>query len=513
MLHARQKQLLYLLNCQHGLMTGRELAKKLETSERTVRNDILQINDVLEPAGIQVRAVRGKGYWLQIGDREVLHELFSEGENKQTRQDRFRYLMERLVKSSGWCDLLDLEDEMYVSRSTLENDLKEIRLRICESQPFLPMERSGSLIRLADDEYKKRNILIRLYGENWDYDSREGIVLRDGLLGAGLLDRFRSVWKAVLRKYQIELDDFGLIYLILASAVANARFQEGFVLKNVEHPGDTPVICQAVADFWGRMGEDIPCAVPQLEYPWLAGILEQLVILNFNRLGSPSLKLPMDVRCDTWETQLLEELRVRYGVDFDQDERFCGELRLHIQALLNSMISVQRQSRLMEAELSQQYPFAGEVARFLTGRLEVLCGVRLDEFNESYLLPFVVTAMKRLGDRHPKAKLRAAVVSHLGSGLTYYMMDVLNRRFGQDILLKGPFPIYDRSRIDDAQPELIITTARVDAFRSYDIPVVTISPLAEDEDLRRVAQVLGDMERARQLTLLGENKTGSDALQ
>lgn len=503
MLHARQKQLLYLLNCQHSLMTGRELAKKLETSERTVRNDILQINDALEAAGIQIQAVRGKGYWLQIGDREVLHELFSEGENKQTRQDRFRYLMSRLVKSSGWCDLLDLEEEMYISRSTLENDLKEVKLRICDNQPFIAMERNGNLVRLADDEYKKRNILIRLYGENWDYDSREGIVLRDGLLGAGLLDRFRSVWKSVLRKYQIELDDFGLIYLILASAVANARIQEGNVLKKVEHPGTTPVIGHAVADFWEQVGADIPCVLPQLEYCWLSGILEQLVILNFNRLGSPALELPMDARCETFSAQLIGEIRARFGVDFGQDERFCGELRLHIQALLNCMVSVQRQSRFMEAELSQQYPFAGEVAHYLTGRLEALCAVRLDEFNESYLLPFVVTAMKRLGDRHPMAKLRAAVVSHLGSGLTYYMMDILNRRFGQDILLKGPFPIYDRSRIDDAQPELIITTARVDAFRSYDIPVVTISPLAEDEDLRRVAQVLRDLEKERQHALLG----------
>ncbi len=500
LLHARQKQLLYLLNCQHGLVTGSELAAKLNTSERTVRNDILQINEVLESQDVHIQAVRGKGYWLLVGNRAVLHELLSDGENKQTRQDRIRYLLERLVRSDEWCDLMDLEDEMYVSRSTLETDLKEIRLRISENQPCLPMLRNGNYIKLENNENKKRNILIHLYSENWDYDSREGIVLKDGIFCEDIFNHFRKVWKLILRQKRIELDDFGLIYLILASAVAYARFSQQNHLMIVDRPCRTPEITMAAEEFWNRVGAELGCQVPRLEYDGLAGILEQLVILNFDRVERPQIALPMDERCDKFAAQLLEEIRELYYVDFSKDERFCAELLLHIQALLNCMISVQHQNRYMEEALRIKYPFLGDIAGYLGRRLKALCGVHLKEFDENYLVPFLVTAWHRMEGKKKNRKISVAVVSHLNFGLTYYLMERLNGNLGPNVDLMGPFPIYDRSRIDEAGPMLIITTARMDAFRKYNIPVIHVSPLVEAEELENIRQGL-DLVRSRLHTL------------
>ena len=38
--------------------------------------------------------------------------------------------------------------------------------------------REGSRVRLGDDEVKRRNIMVRIYSENWDYDSRDGFFLK-----------------------------------------------------------------------------------------------------------------------------------------------------------------------------------------------------------------------------------------------------------------------------------------------------------------------------------------------
>ena len=507
LLHARQKQLLYLLNCQHGLATGSELAAKLSTSERTIRNDILQINEAMAPHNIQIQAVRGKGYRLQVGNREALHELFSDGENKQTRQDRIRYLLDRLVRSDEWCDLLDLEDEMFVSRSTLENDLKEIRQRISENQPCLLMLRNGNSIKLENNENKKRNILIRLYSENWDYDSREGIVLKDGIFSEEILNHFRKMWKGILRRKGIELDDFGLIYLILASAVAYARFTQQNHLKEVDRPCRTPEITMAAKEFWDIVATEMNLKVPQLEYDGLAGILEQLVILNFDRVERPQIILPMDERCDKFAGQLLEEIRELYQVDFSKDKRFCAELQLHIQALLNCMISIQHQSRYMEEELRLKYPFLGDIASYLGRRLKILCGVHLREFDENYLVPFLITAWHRIEEKKKKRKINAAVVSHLNAGLTYYMMERLTENLGKSVSLKGPFPIYDRSRIDEAAPGFIITTARIDAFRKYNIPIIPVSPLITAEELEKIRQTLRQIRSKLQTLPLPQGKS------
>ena len=86
-----------------------------------------------------------KVYDLKVGSRKVFHELFSEQDLIVTREDRIRFLILKLVREDGWCDLLQLEDDLFVSRTTLENDLKEIRRRITKHQPYLPLMRRAAV--------------------------------------------------------------------------------------------------------------------------------------------------------------------------------------------------------------------------------------------------------------------------------------------------------------------------------------------------------------------------------
>ena len=78
---SREKKILSILNAKHGIVNGKELSTKLGVSERTIRSDISHINSELVEAGIQVLAVHGKGYTIQVKDRAALLMIFSEDEN------------------------------------------------------------------------------------------------------------------------------------------------------------------------------------------------------------------------------------------------------------------------------------------------------------------------------------------------------------------------------------------------------------------------------------------------
>ena len=496
-LHDRQRKLLYLLNCEHGLVTGKDLAARLGISERTVRNDVNEINEKMSEYKVKILATRGKGYDLKVGSRKVFHELFSEQDLIVTREDRIRFLILKLVREDGWCDLLQLEDDLFVSRTTLENDLKEIRRRITKHQPYLPLMREGSRVRLGDDEVKRRNIMVRIYSENWDYDSRDGILLKDEVLEPEALGELRSVWKSVLRRYGLELDDFGLIYIVMASAVAHGRLLGGHVLPEGQAPSDgharpegqapsdghaRPEHCfaeetavakqirQVVAMFWNRMGQEWHIVPEAAEYCWLEDILRQLVILNLSGANKVSLAAMTDRSCK------------RFGVDFSVDNGFETDLILHIQAMMNSMVSVQTQSKYVIDDLRLTYPFLGEIARWFCQRLEQLCGILMGRDDEDFILPLFISAWERMAREQTKDGIRAVLVSHLNFGLSAILLDELRTRFGAWMSIEGPFPIYDRSRIDRLGPSLIIATARMDAFRKYPIPVITVSvPMSEGE--------------------------------
>lgn len=118
-IHPRQRKLIYVLNSSHGIVTGKKLAEQLNISPRTVRYDIDEINKKLQPE-IKVEAVHGKGYELQIRDRAFFHQLFAKEPLLDTREDRIRYLIIRLINEKDWVDMDDLEDTLFVSRSTLK---------------------------------------------------------------------------------------------------------------------------------------------------------------------------------------------------------------------------------------------------------------------------------------------------------------------------------------------------------------------------------------------------------
>lgn len=90
--------------------------------------------------------------------------------------------------------------------------------------------------------------------------------------------------------------------------------------------------------------------------------------------------------------------------------------------------------------------------------------------------------------------MKVAVVSHFNAGLSYYFMDQLRMQYGLRIKFYGPFPIYDRSKIDKLLPSFVITTVPMDMFRKFEMPVITVSPLLREEDMKKIELCLESKE-------------------
>lgn len=494
LLHARQKKLLYFLNCKHGVATGRELSSKLGVSERTVRNDISEINREMKQYNIQIESIHGKGYSILIGDRNAFHELISVGENIQTKEDRIKYLIMELIHRQEGCDIVSMEDELFVSRTTIENDIKEIRSRITENQPYIGMFRKGSRVFLENNEIKKRNILIRIYAENWDYDSRDGIVLKDDTLNGEILNEVRVIIKKYLKKYSIDLDDFGLIYMILAVSVSYSRIQEGHNLEASDREPGNNTIQSAVKEIIDSLIAIWEIPVKNAEYQWISSILNELTIMSFNYLSGDKAIKVTDKKSSVLAHDLVKEIKEEFNLDFSGDERFYNDMVIHIQALKNSLISVQTQSQYLVDELKEEYSYLGHVCHYLCERLEEICGLKLGMVDENYLLPMLVMAQKKLiRSKHPDG-IRTVVVSHFNASLTYYLTERLRSLFGDKITIYGVYPVYDRERINESGAEIIITTVQMDIFTKFDIPVIIVSHLIDDGEKKEIETVIQNIE-------------------
>ena len=127
MLSLRQRKLLHYLQSQKTYTTGEELAGHLRVSSRTIRNDITEINSARERHGIRIVSKRSIGYLLESEDPEALKQLNQSSGSFLSRDERVRHMAFQLCLYDEPLDLYDLEDEMFVSRTTLEHDLYALR--------------------------------------------------------------------------------------------------------------------------------------------------------------------------------------------------------------------------------------------------------------------------------------------------------------------------------------------------------------------------------------------------
>ena len=73
----------------------------------------------------------------------------------------------------------ELEDELYVSRSTLEQDLRWISFHYEKDQPHIRILRKNGAISLEADEWKRRYILNLHYIRDWNFNYEAGLQLAE----------------------------------------------------------------------------------------------------------------------------------------------------------------------------------------------------------------------------------------------------------------------------------------------------------------------------------------------
>lgn len=475
---SREKKILSLLNAKHGIVTGKELSTLVGVSERTIRSDVSHINSILTGDGLQVVAVHGKGYTLQVEDRTALLEIFSEDQNYITKEDRINTLLLKFLRHDGWYDLGILEDEMYISNTTLEKDIKTLGQMIFLQHPYLRIERKDNAIRLSDEEKKKRDLFTRFYAKNWDYDSKEGIVLKQEELGGDLLKDIRVLLKDALMSSNVHLDDYAFIYLTLAIAVMLFRVKSGHVIHEYEGEIDSDI--KIVLD---KISQARNITLEKGEYVYLSQIKTQLVFLCLKTYSKNYVLNNTDIRCHMIVNDLLSEMYRIYGIDFLADDKLFVDLTRHVQALVSGIVAPHLQNHVLGDELRKKNPFLGDIAHFMRGYLSKRCEIALGIEEEDYLLPFIMLSEDSRYKKVRGSGIPTAVISHYNESMTHYLMESLERRYGGILQLEGPYAMYSKELINKDEARLILTTVKMDAFRKYfNTPVLTVSPLIDEND-------------------------------
>ena len=180
MLTKRDRLLINLILEKHTGIYGKDLAKNLNISDRTIRNDISKINDDLFNVGIQISSNQKIGYYLTDNDYYALLKYMddnfgSQSTHSQNNQyipsnsdERIIYLTLQLCFNASYTNYDALSLATYSSKTSIKKDLSKISESISKID-FLNLQidqNKGTMLQGL--ESKKRILISKMIYHNLD---------------------------------------------------------------------------------------------------------------------------------------------------------------------------------------------------------------------------------------------------------------------------------------------------------------------------------------------------------
>ncbi|MEH7086218.1 BglG family transcription antiterminator [Neobacillus drentensis] len=461
MVSKRQKDIVLSLMKEQEPVTAEWMAKELGVSDRTIRTEIKELQSQSNSLGIIIESVRGKGYLLDIKDYEVFEQEFISNANDainesqsdfSEQENRVLYMLKRFLLEKEPIKLESLEEELFVSKPKLQNDLKIVR-ELLESYHLKLVTRPHHGSQAEGDEYMKRlcfsNYILRR-NRNLNIDSNSFQLLDQNL--------FEKVKETIIKKvneYKIEVSDIALENLATHITIGCKRIEEGFVIENLEqdligkYPFEKIVaneIVKEVEDFTGL-------EFPKSEIDYIIVHLLGTKLIHKNTLNEFSKfdELGTIIHC------MLERLKTELNWNFKDDSEFIQALSLHIRPAMNRLrYNMNIRNPLLE-EIKRKYPSAFEGAAIASRCIDEYLEREVGEHEIAYIALHIGVALERMKTRQKRAK-RVLVVCASGVGSARLLFYRLRNEFNDEIDIVATTNYYQLKEYDLSSIDFIIST-------------------------------------------------------
>ena len=453
----RQRKMLNILLHRDDLITGASLARMLDITTRTVRSDVAVINRSLEPYQARIESVRSKGYRFQAGDPSVIKTLMQADTELLTQEGRLRYLAFQLCLADEPLGIYDLEDEMFVSYTTLENDIQRLREKYVLAEPNIRLDYRGRELSFEPDERKRRHILNALFHEHWNYNGRSNAYYDFDYLDKSIMTQVLVMAPEILQNRGVMMEDASLVRLELSCVILVERLRSGHVLPPAPpfDPED-PNAAAAAEELSEALEAQFRVALPQQERDELCRLLTAERVIHFSDMD-------LDDASDFFSPQVRETVatyiaavRDAYRLDFSGDQDFLLTLHHFFRYLTaprhmySSMDRVMLLKDGLRVELELAW-LARPIVREYLGR-------EMTEAELLHLANCVSGAMTWQTQSRPELKIRTVICCHLNMSAAWAIKRKVLSRFLSFIDITALIPVNLKRSFDFSGTDLVLST-------------------------------------------------------
>lgn len=483
MLDARMKKIIIELS-DSEYVTASELAKILDLNEKTVRTTIGKMRDSLDEYGIEIESKTRKGYHLLIYDKEKYQafinndEWLSKNDIPNNSKEREEWLLDYLLKQHKFVRIDDLSEMLYVSRSTITNDIRNVEDSL-KSYHITLIRRPNYGLHIQGSEFDIRNCMISQFKDNkWAqrFSDKEENELKE--ISKILLNNIQNQ-KVVLSKSMIQ-EMTSCIY------IAKVRYEENYkitVSKNeVVHRIYKPCI-DVATNIVEELNEKFHIHLLDSEIYYIA--INIAARSDYNVLEG-ELESGVINQARKQATQMLDCVYDMMHLDMRQNLSLLYDLISFLIPMdIRMRYGIIAKNPFAEAT-KKKYFFAYNVASQAVIPLKKTYFHEVPENEIAYLTSIFALFIEQEKDK--KKKYNILVICATNMSTSKLLAYQYKKKFKKYIDEVYTCEMYNLDSFDFSKVDYIFTTVEINRVLSK--PVLGISAFLEDEEVEKISSIL-----------------------
>ena len=414
------------------------LSQEIGCSTKTIQNEIKEVNKELK--NCEIVSIRGIGYKIEgnLDDIDIKNsDLYD--------YDRVEYIIKKIINISSTdkdtIKLEDLADSMYVSLSTVKNDLKEVKKILNEyNLKISSKHKQGICIEASEEDIIKFII-------NYSNKVDNSLNIKD-FLNNNIIENLFSIKKILLDTLSYENmiltdNEFkNIVNYISIYLSRNNTNQSDFIkeyIKKYKNKKEKPI------------SED-----------------EQLLIRKAIK-------------------EFCRDLNIATSINLSHDKVFEECLFNHISNLYKRADLGINQYEITAGEIKLKYPFAFELGKIAKKRIEKNLNMEISEDEVENIALHIGGALERIDKRDEKKVYKTIIVCTSGVGTSMLIKSKLENIFKGKLEIIKVIPSYLIDYINVLDIDFVISTVEVNL---ENVNVIKVSPMLTDKEIKLIEKYI-----------------------
>lgn len=474
------------------VITIADLADKHEVSQRTIRNDLKAINDVLLENNLIELETKSGGKILKGGDFQ--HVLPFVGANnyysyKLSKEERKMIAAAMLVNSVGYITLSTIADTLIVSRATIINDLDEIKQLIKDGNLEV-ISHPNKGLRVDGKESDKRWMLFQLGA--FELEQMMESAKTSTMISVKAGDRM-TIQKIINEQEHIHknfLTDDAFLKLQRYLGIMISRNMQG---EYIEPQSKTDNSKYPIAqDILKYISQYCKIKTTEDEVRYLSVVLKKSRYIKHKSSDRDAVKMQMITR------QFIREISNDLETNLNDDYDFFENLSNHLASMFASSADQFPDNAALN-EILEDHP---EIAESVKNNLHILTQYQIRKITENeivYIAIHICAALER--KKNSEVAFHVIVACHAGIGTSQLLMERLKKHFNFQIV--DIISSHEAPYIESDKADFIISTVPLENCK---LDYVIVTPMLSDEDYIRVGNKIDAVRNSRNIPSRFETK-------